>query len=259
MVDAQIDDSSVEAIVGTGLAPGSMAGHRVGVNNNIPSSTFILLSNVTSAASPINFPAAAQQMQVVSTSASDTAAGTGAQQVEITYLTTPAAGFQKKTEIVTLNGATPVLTVNTDIFRIDRFRVSRVGSGLFAVGNVKLQSVGGATTFDQVDAGTNVFRTAIHYVPKGVRTVVTDITIGASTAGGVIFIFEVSESDASGNVVTLGQGQIEVANQGLPIQKKIPYTVDNPNGLLMFVAIVVKGRAANQSAGSSFDFVDIPL
>jgi len=245
--------------VALGMVPNHTAGTRLGTNDVIPQAAFILLSNVTSVTSVGNLPSAAQQMQVVSTSASDTAAGTGAQQVEITYLTTPAAGFQKKTEIVTLNGITPVLTTNTDIFRIDRFRVSRAGLMVTALGNVSLQSVGGAATFEIIPALTNVFRSAIHWVPKGFKTNVPYRSFGVTTTGGVTFILEAFEEDASGNVVVTGNDQFDLGQGVLAGQLIPPLVVSNPNGKMIGVAIVIRGRASNQAASGSFRFVDSPL
>lgn len=262
MVDADLSGGvspDFFTAVAQGSVPDSTAGSRVGTNEVIPQAAFILLSNVTSVSSVVNFPSTAQQMQVVSSSASDSVAGNGAQQVEITYLTTPAAGFQKKTETVTLNGITPVLTTNTDIFRIDRFRVSRAGSSLTALGNVSLQSVGGATTFEQIAALTNVFRTAIHWVPKGFKTTVPNVAFGATTVGGVIFLLEASEEDASGNVVFAANEQVEIGQSALVEELIPPLVVSNPNGLIKGVAIVVRGRASNQAASGSFQFIDQPL
>ena len=201
-------------LVSLGLITGSSSGSKVGSNTSIPASTFILLSNVTSAASPVNFPAAPQQMQIVSSSASDTAAGTGAQQVKLTYLRSPTspAGFTVNTEFILTNGLTPVLTVNTDIYRVEKLEVSRAGAGLFAAGNVSLQSVGGATTFERIDAGQNINRTCIHFVPKGFKSTLFSVMIGASTAAGVIFIVEQSFPYQGNNIVTHGVNQLELGN-----------------------------------------------
>lgn len=259
MVDADLSGGITPdffTAVAQGMVPNHTAGSRVGTNEVIPQAAFILLSNVASVSAVANLPSAAQQMQVVSSSASDTALGTGAQQVEITYLTSAAA---KKTETVTLNGTTPVLTTNTDIFRIDRFRVSRTGTSLFALGDISLQSVGGATTFEKIPILTNVFRSAIHWIPKGFKTTVTDMLLGASTAGGVIFILEVFEEDADGNVVIVGNEQVELGQGALSHHFFTPPVVSNPNGKLMAVAIVVRGRASNQVASGSFRFIDSPI
>lgn len=247
--------------VALNLIPGHEIGSRVGQSDDIDTG-FMLLSNITSSAAPVNWPAVAQQMQVVSSNANDTGAGTGAQQVEITYLTSPTNSqepFKKKTEIVTLNGVGAVSTVATDIFRIDRFRVSKVGTGLFAAGNISLQSVGGATTFERIDIGTNVNRTCVHFVPKGFGCQLNGYTIGCSSGNGVIFILEETELDPSNNDVTLGQTQIELLNQGIHVRLTAPHVIKNIPGKIMFFAMVVKGRIVNQTASGSIHYIDFPL
>jgi hypothetical protein len=243
-----------------GIVPGHQQGSRVAQLDNIGTAAFVVFSNNQ----PYIPPAAPQQMQVISSSANDdgSPAGTGAHQVEITYLTISTNSqepFKKKTEIVTLNGLAAVNTVNTDIYRIDRFRVSKVGAGQSAAGNILLQSVGGATTFERIDAGTNVFRSLIHWIPKGFGCVVTDYEVGVTTTGGVIFILEEIEVDPSGNAVAVGQNQVEFANGSHSHIFVSPHATLNPNGRELAFFITVKGRAANQQASGSFNFIDFPL
>lgn len=250
-------------VVALDLIPGHVIGSRVGQSDDIDTG-FMLLSNVTSSAIPTNWPAVAQQMQVVSSSAADDGSpvGTGANEVEITYLTSPTNSqepFKKKTEIVVLNGVAAVTTHATDIFRIDRFRVSKVGTGHFAVGNISLQSVGGATTFERIDIGTNVNRTCVHFVPKEFGCQLNGYTIGCSSGAGVIFILEETELDPSNNDVSLGQTQIELINQGIHIRLTAPHVIKNIIGKIMFFAIVVKGRVVNQMASGSIHYIDFPL
>lgn len=241
--------------------PGVQEFHKVGFNDIIPSTSFILLSNVTSAASLINFPASPMQMQVVSTSINDTAAGTGAQQVLIDYLTSPASasGFKRFTEIVTTNGVTPVLTVATNIYRIERFRVSRAGATLTSQGDISLQTVGGATTFEKIQAKSNVNRTLIHFIPNGFQSIITDAMVGTTTAGGVRFIIEAPEDDGSGNIVHFGSKEVGFANGSFQRSFNTPIRATNPNNKEMFFAIVVTGFAANQAASGSMGCIDILL
>jgi hypothetical protein len=244
--------------------PGTTTGTKTGGNDNIPSANAIILSNVTSAAFPSNQPVTAQQMQVVSTSANDTAAGIGAQQVEITYLTAPFPTnvidpFKKKTEIVTLNGLGVVTTTATNIFRIDRFRISRVGSTGVAAGNISLQSVGGATTFERIETGLTGADSAAHYVEKGYGTLLTGLTFGCSTAGGTILYIIITEPDPLGNRVGIGQLRIELANNAVAKVFGSPKFAFNPDGRETFALMAVKGRTANQTASGSFGFVDFPL
>ena len=62
-------------------------------------------------------------MKLASTSANDTAAGTGIRKVRIHYLD---ADHVPHEEVVTLNGLTAVNTVATDIYRINRLHADEV-------------------------------------------------------------------------------------------------------------------------------------
>lgn len=110
------------------------------------------------------FPAAAIQMQVVSTSANDTLAGTGAQKIHIHYLDN---NYAPQSTQVNLNGVTPVLTTPTNILRINGFHLTQVGTGGTSAGNISLQSVGGGVTYSFISSGYNSSRQAIYTVPAG--------------------------------------------------------------------------------------------
>lgn len=248
-------------LVALDLIPGAVADSKLGTNTAIPSSVFILLSNVTSATNQFNIPTSPMQMQVVSSNANDTAIGTGAQQVTIKYLTQSISPskFTEFTEIVTLNGTTPVNTVAKNIYRINDFTVNRTGIGLFSAGDISLQTVGGATTFEKIDVGTNRHRSAIHWIPNGKRTIVQGLKFSASTAGGVLFVLEQSNIDPSGNIVGAGVEQIEIASGSAIMPLPLPHSISNPNNKELFYAIAVKGRASNQSASGTFQFIDYTL
>lgn len=245
------------------LVPGHEASSRVGQSDDIDTG-FMLLSNVTSSVAPVNWPAAAQRMQVISSDANDdgSPAGTGANEVEITYLTSPTNSqepFKEKKEIVVMNGVAAVTTQATDIFRINRFRVSKVGAGLFAAGNISLQSVGGATTFERIDIGTNVNRTCVHFVPKGHGCQFNGYTLGCSSGGGVIFVVEQTFLDPSNNDVNFGVSQIELVNQAIHVRLSAPFVIKNTVGKVMFFGIVCKGRSVNQTASGAIHFIHFIL
>lgn len=111
-----------------------------------------------------SFPPTTMQMKVVSTSAGDTAAGIGIRQVHIDYLD---ANYKLKTTSVTLNGLTPVLTVPTDILRINAFHSMSTGSNVVGVGDVTLTAAGNGTVYSLIAAGDNTARQAIYTIPDG--------------------------------------------------------------------------------------------
>ena len=114
------------------------------------------------------------QLELVSDSALDAEAGTGAQLIEITYLDTDNNQMQ---ETIAMNGLTPVLTVATDICGIQWMHVERLGSGATetAAGEITLQDIGGAgTIYEQILPGGNQSLTARYKIPAGKVAVLID-------------------------------------------------------------------------------------
>ncbi|MHB0965287.1 MAG: hypothetical protein ACYC36_02425 [Bellilinea sp.] len=109
-------------------------------------------------------PAAPIQMQLVSASANDAAAGTGVQTVLIHYLD---HNYNPQTTLVTLNGVTPVVTVPADILRVNDMHAVTVGSGGAPAGVISLQAVGGAITYAIMGVGYNRARMPMFTVPAG--------------------------------------------------------------------------------------------
>lgn len=96
------------------------------------SSAFLVLGGGTAnslqvmRATTYNEPAVAAQRSLASANANDSAAGTGARTVRITYYDNVGAG--PFTEVVTLNGTTPVNTVATTIRFIESMEVVTAGA-----------------------------------------------------------------------------------------------------------------------------------
>ena len=113
------------------------------------------------------------QLEMVSTSVNDTAAGSGARIVEITYL--DGDGFEVQ-EIVSMNGTTPVLTVATDICNIQYMYVEGLGAGATgtAQGDITLQGVGAGTVYELISAGGNQSLTARYKMPRGKVGIILD-------------------------------------------------------------------------------------
>lgn len=245
-----------------GLITNVVTNTRRARSEAIPFTTTIIFSNVTSSTFPSNQPSVAQQMQLVSTSALDTAAGIGAQQVEITYLTSPTnptEPFKKKTEIITMNGLVAINTLATDIFRIDYVRVSRAGSAGVAIGAISIQSVGGAITFERINAGSLNSASLTHYIEKGFGSMMTDFTLGCTTTAGTVFSIVATKIDSSGNHVGDIVFQSEISDGALSNNLITPIVTENPDGRETFFIGTANGRSANQLGSGSFSFIDYPL
>lgn len=94
----------------------------------------------------------------------DYTAHTGATIVKIDYLT---AALAEKKEIIKLNGTGVVTTVNTDIYRINSFRIIGAGSGNKPVGNLLIRGLSGGTTYSYITAGFTRARNSAYTVPAG--------------------------------------------------------------------------------------------
>lgn len=132
-------------------------------------------------------PGSAAQRSVGSSSASDTAAGTGARTVEITYYDNTLAG--PFTETITLNGTTAVNTVSTTIRFIESLKIKTVGSTGSNVGTITLfgSTAGGGGTVGTIAATDNQTFWAHHYVPvsksAALRTFLNGVR-GGNQGGG---------------------------------------------------------------------------
>ncbi len=112
--------------------------HKFGLNNSLSASW-----SVVSSSGLYQVPTTAQALEIVSTSANDTAAGSGARTVFFQGLD---ANFVLQSETVTMNGLTPVPLVNT---YIRGFRAYVFTSGTYAsltapshVGTITIQGSG---------------------------------------------------------------------------------------------------------------------
>jgi len=106
--------------------------------------------------------AAGVQMSVSSSSANDTAAGTGIRTLDIHYLD---GNLDEQVELVTMNGTTPVLTVATDIRFVQCIHMVTFGSGRAAEGNISVTN--GGVTYSYIQAGRRRCSSSARMIPRG--------------------------------------------------------------------------------------------
>lgn len=147
-----------------GLVPGVSIVHKFGRNPDIDTASgFEDLWSGGGLYTGFN-ATAAEIVTVVSSSALDTAAGTGARTVELFGL---GAGFVSQSEVVILNGVTPVSTVNSYL-RLDVVLVLTAGTGGFNKGTITCrQSITTANIFAVMPIGGNDALIACYTVPAG--------------------------------------------------------------------------------------------
>lgn len=145
---------------GLGIVPGCTRVVMLGHNPNIAVSA---AADVWEGGGNYPFLAAASQLEVLSSSAADTAAGTGARTVLVSGLDST---YATKTETVTLNGVTPVATVNSYL-RVNLFTTVTSGSGETNAGAITLRVIGAGATQSIAPIGYGFGRNAVYTVPLG--------------------------------------------------------------------------------------------
>lgn len=130
------------------------------------------------------------QRSIVSSSANDAAAGTGARTVRLTYMDSTGAG--PFTEDITLNGVTAVNTVATNICFIEKITVLTVGSTGSNVGTLTLRAAaaGGGAVIGTIAPTDNQTFWAHHYIPTGKECNITGLSVshnGTTVGSGGTF------------------------------------------------------------------------
>jgi len=113
----------------------------------------------------IPLPVSAVSMEVVSDSANDAAAGTGARTVVIGYLT---SDYTAKSVVLALNGLTPV-ALPEPALRVNMLAVVTSGTrGNNNAGNISVRLAGGlGATYKYLTVGVGFERSSMFTVPKG--------------------------------------------------------------------------------------------
>lgn len=249
-------------VVPTDAFSGNSQGRISGVGNGVFSAI---------RASVYNEQTVDGQRSIVSSSANDSSAGTGARQVTIYYLDSTGAGpslaqpFYEET--ITLNGTTAVNTVNSNICFIEKIVVTQVGSGGFNAGTITLFTGlnGTGTTIGSINinnivqgVGDNLTLWAHHYTPLNYITDVYATVGGCSAAAGGGNYVQVlrtknptsvdSPETLIGDIITISQGNAFLRTFGSPL------AVDGPARLVLYGT----PGTNNTTLYGSFDFSDRP-
>lgn len=141
-------------------------------------------------------PSSAQQMELVSSSASDSSAGTGSRIVRVIYYDGSMNG--PFTEDITMNGTTPVDTVATNIRFIDSIVSLTVGSNGTNVGTISLRNTAGSQTFGTIAIGDGRTYWGHHYVGVDKKCFIERLILGCTGNNGLVMLrsSEVLTSDS---------------------------------------------------------------
>jgi len=128
----------------------------------------------------ITYLAAAETMNIASTSAADAAAGTGARTVLVQGVDNTGAALE---EVVAMNGTTNVLTVGSYL-RVNSIVALTAGSGGFNAGNITATASAAGTVQDEMDAGEGVSQSSHYTVPLGKTLNLLRIELNAARISG---------------------------------------------------------------------------
>jgi len=186
------------------------------------------------------------QRSIASSSANDTAAGTGARKVRITYLNT---AMQEKTEDITLNGTTGVNTTSLDMALLQKMEVIEVGSGGGNAGTISIytQINKGGVVWGSIAAGENQTYWAHHYVPTGKTCYMLNLSVGSTVVGGWASV------QRSGNPMGTGIPQRSIAGTyPHPILGTVDHSFRVPLAIQGPDLVWLNDRAIAATASTSF-------
>lgn len=158
----------------------------------------------------VSYPAAATTMTVSSSSAADTAAGTGARTVTVQGLD---ADFNVQSETVTLNGQSAVTTVNSYI-RMNILTVITAGTGaknagIIYIGTGSISTGKPAVVYSSIPASFNRSQQGFYTIPNGYTGYLLRQSVTTDTAatqallytrlfGGLFTLVRINEVGVSG-------------------------------------------------------------
>lgn len=190
------------------VARGQVDGHSTvniyGYQPSVGTTSIPVWENATA----YTYPVAATTM-FVSGTAGDTA------KITIVGLN---ASYAIISEVVTMNGATPVATVN-QYFRINSMFVS-TGSATNPAGIVYLKNSGGAVTYAQINAGIGRTQAAIYTVPAGYTYFLQRVNVYTSLNGNDYVTYQNKTITAAGVVQVTQQAPFAMGYEALRIMPR---------------------------------------
>lgn len=209
--------------------------------------------------SQVEFPAlsAATDLELVSSSANDSGAGSGVQSVGVAYRDTTTGQLSFSTAI-TLNGTTPVaFPINTDfVYGMFSFSVGSLGA---AGGNIDLRVAGGGIIHERILPFENRSLSCRFRVPNGLTAFITnwnasafgnatmDMRLRAGSLQGLLAVSPLAITQDA-HFVSADDGFLQIT----------PFTVVQPGGIIK--GSVIPGSTAGNvgvDCGFTFFMMDI--
>jgi len=189
---SNVNTTDFQTAVALRNIPGASIINIMSYANNLQLGTERLLWNdSTNVAHPFveTPPSVAAVLTIVSTSVNDTAAGTGARTITVKGLN---ASFAEISEIVTLNGTTPVVTVSLFI-RVNNVIITTAGSLKHNDGEITVVHPTPSQNLAKIEAIRGLSAHALYSVKSGFTFILNDITFISGFNGGTSILFRMYE------------------------------------------------------------------
>ncbi len=197
-------------------------------------------------------PTQARIHAIVSTSANDDTAGTGAKLVKIYGLTSWSTA--EVSEDVITNGTTPVNTSNSYVI-IHRMKVTSFGSAGPNVGVITATAATDATVTAQINAAEGQTQMAVYGIPDGVDFYMMkyygSVEKAAASFGATVSLLvnPIPDSEETGFVVKHTVGLVSEGTSYLDHCFPIPNKIEGP----AIIKLQVNSSADNTEANGGFD------
>lgn len=163
--------------VARGLRQGRTTWNKWGYNEDIDTAAAEVVWPIGGSLTKLT---TASTLSVVSTSASDTSGGTGANSIIIYGID---ANRLSQTEVVTMNGLTPVVTANTWL-GVNRMAIFVSGSAEANVGTIDATATTGGSTQAQIPVGEGSTQQAIFFTQAKHTALMDWLLINVNKVGG---------------------------------------------------------------------------
>lgn len=233
------------ATSGSGSIPGVHKVRLQGSNLAISSSLETLWAQGSGTYAALT---SAVAMEVVSGSANDTAAGTGARTVVVQYLN---SSWDVVNETVTLNGTTPVALASTAI-AVNNVYVATAGSGLVNAGNIDVRTVSGSTLKLRIStvlgASLNKSQDFVYTIPNGYIGILKSVYFSGITITGDLTVV-IESINSSGLRFGEGIGRTSLQNTGF--NGAVGGVIDFGVGLYLPSKTAVNAQAVNTAGAGA--------
>lgn len=243
-IDSRFDPEDYYVSVARGRYPNTSLLTSFGYSPNTASVTNV---NVWELATAWSILTTASTMEILSSSANDTAAGTGARTVLVMGLD---ANFNQIQEVVIMNGTSVVPLVNTYIV-VNSVLQLTVGSNHANVGNITVRITSAGAIQGYILAGAGISRMGRFTCPDGYICLFKNIFIlvnkaGSTTASADLNVYLI-QPDGS-----IYQGLPETVNNATPSIITLPTGFNiGPKQTIAFTITSVSTTGLNISTGAS--------